>query len=159
MGGHAWSVTSEDAKCERDRVSKIQGYLGTHRPQSRELQLFLLNFLCNVNRAPYRWSLDFHPTSPACAPPFGLVQLCSYTVDAAVEKKRTTQPTTPSPTDYSTLFTVHNHTGAPPGVGFFTFQFCEHSTPVYLYEHRTTKPHRHPTGHRQASPHCSHTAL
>ena len=24
MGGHAWSVTSEDAKCERGRFSKVQ---------------------------------------------------------------------------------------------------------------------------------------
>ena len=50
MGGHAWSVTSEDAECERDRKSKIRGPSTTLGGESRELQLFLLNFLCNVNR-------------------------------------------------------------------------------------------------------------
>ena len=32
MGGHAWSVTSEDAKCERGRISKVRArcYLENH---------------------------------------------------------------------------------------------------------------------------------
>ena len=62
---HAWSVTSEDAKCERSRISKIRARLGMRNNESYCFYLLLFNFLCNLNRAPFKWSLDFHPTSPA----------------------------------------------------------------------------------------------
>ena len=46
MGGHAWSVTSEDAKCERGRKSKIRARHDIYA-ESRELQLLLFNFLAD----------------------------------------------------------------------------------------------------------------
>ena len=52
MGGHAWSVTSEDAKCENG--VEIENLSTTPHAESRELQLLLFNFLCrnpNHNRA------------------------------------------------------------------------------------------------------------
>ena len=35
--------------------------------ESRELQLLLFNFLCNVNRAAYKCRAKIHPTSTASA--------------------------------------------------------------------------------------------
>ena len=38
--------------------SKIENLSTTVGGESRELHLLLFNFLCNLNRAPYKWSLD-----------------------------------------------------------------------------------------------------
>ena len=65
MGGHAWSVTSEDAECEQG--SKIKNPSTSVDGESRELQLLLFNFLCNVNTV-RRTSVPpkSPPPSPGC---------------------------------------------------------------------------------------------
>ena len=38
--------------------SKIENLSTTRHGESRELQLLLFNFLCNLNRAAYKWSAE-----------------------------------------------------------------------------------------------------
>ena len=49
--------------------SKIENPSTTRHAQSRELQLLLFNFLCNVNRAAYKWSAEKWVTSPSSGTP------------------------------------------------------------------------------------------
>ena len=48
--------------------SNIKNLSTTVDGESRELQLLLFNFLCNLNRAPYKCSAEILPTSPGTTP-------------------------------------------------------------------------------------------
>ena len=48
--------------------SKIENPSTSVHGESRELQLLLFNFLCNVNRAAYKWAAKILPTSPGTTP-------------------------------------------------------------------------------------------
>ena len=55
-----WPCMVGDLRGRKMRTgSKIENLSTTRHGESRELQLLLFNFLCNVNRAPYRWCANF----------------------------------------------------------------------------------------------------
>ena len=60
-----WPCMVGDLRGRKMRTgSKIENLSTTPYAESRELQLLLFNFLCNVNRAPYKCSTKIHTTSP-----------------------------------------------------------------------------------------------
>ena len=50
--------------------SKIKNPSTSLNGESRELQLLLFNFLCNLNRAAYKWAAEKGVAPPAWAPYF-----------------------------------------------------------------------------------------
>ena len=53
---------SEDAECERGRKSKIREHSGRRRITRATTFTNTIQLLCYLNRAPYKWSLDFRST-------------------------------------------------------------------------------------------------
>ena len=61
-----WPCMVGDLRGRKMRTgSKIENPSTSRYAESRELQLLLFNFLCDVNRAPYKWSAEKWVTSPA----------------------------------------------------------------------------------------------
>ena len=69
-----WPCMVDDLRGRRMRTgSKIENPSTVLPRESRKLQLLLFNFLCNVNRAPYKWSTEKWVTSPG--PPLYYVSM------------------------------------------------------------------------------------
>ena len=61
-----WPCMVGDLRGRKMRTgSKIENPSTSVHGESRELQLLLFNFLCNLNRAPYKWAAKKWVTSPA----------------------------------------------------------------------------------------------
>ena len=59
-----WPCMVGDLRGRKMRTgSKLENPSTTRYAESRELQLLLFNFLCNVNRAPYKCSTKILPTT------------------------------------------------------------------------------------------------
>ena len=59
-----WPCMVGDLRGRKMRTGwKIENPSTSVHGESRELQLLLFNFLCNVNRAPYKWFPNFYPRS------------------------------------------------------------------------------------------------
>ena len=58
-----WPCMVGDLRGRKMRTgSKIENPSTSRYAESRELKLLLFNFLCDVNRAPYKWFTEIHPT-------------------------------------------------------------------------------------------------
>ena len=68
-GADGWPCMVGDLRGRKMRTGSIFKNPSTSRhAQSREKQLYLLNFLSNVNRAPYKWSAEKWVTLPGPPP-------------------------------------------------------------------------------------------
>ena len=69
-----WPCMVSDLRGRKMRTgSKIGNPSTSSCEESRELQLLLFYFLCNLNRAAYKWCAKILPTSPGTTPYIALL--------------------------------------------------------------------------------------